>query len=140
MTSCKHDSPPIIRSWRTVISKPVQIRCPPAVTPNPPLAPEIENLMEVCVGKERRENRALRRSDRRGLHEPVFHDPCLEHPVDQAQAAFISNPLPQKLQQPLVIHRAEEATYVGLYEDVDRLLLEGTSQCVKALVRTPLGT
>jgi hypothetical protein len=38
-----------------------------------------------------------------------------------------------------VIHRVEEATYVGLYEDVDSLLLEGASQCVKALVRTPLG-
>src|SRR2546423_2853043 len=33
----------------------------------------------------------------------------------------------------------QEATYVGLYEDVDSLLLEGASQCVKALVGTPLG-
>ena len=31
------------------------------------------------------------------------------------------------------------ATYVGLYEDVDTLLLEGASQCVKALVGTTLG-
>jgi hypothetical protein len=33
----------------------------------------------------------------------------------------------------------QAAAYVGLYEDVDSLLLEGASQCVKALVRTPLG-
>src|SRR5882762_1765582 len=33
----------------------------------------------------------------------------------------------------------QEAAYVGLYEDVDRLLLEGTSQCVQALVGTTLG-
>jgi hypothetical protein len=32
------------------------------------------------------------------------------------------------------MHRVEEATYVGLYEDVDSLLLEGAAQCVKALV------
>src|SRR5262245_14169252 len=51
----------------------------------------------------------------------------------------MSDPLPEKLQQPLVLHRVEEATYVGLYEDVDSLLLEGASQCVQALVRTPLG-
>jgi len=38
------------------------------------------------------------------------------------------------------MHRVEEATYVGLYEDVDSLLLEGASQCVKALVGTTLGT
>src|SRR2546421_965459 len=37
------------------------------------------------------------------------------------------------------MHRVEAATYVGLYEDVDSLLLEGASQCVKALVGTPLG-
>src|SRR5262249_18050944 len=67
----------ILETRHKVISKPVQIRCPPAVTPNPPLEPEIENIMEVCVGKERRENRALRRSDLRGLHEPVFMIPAL---------------------------------------------------------------
>src|SRR5919198_1481885 len=36
------------------------------------------------------------------------------------------------------MHRVEEATYVGLYEDVDTLLLEGASQGVKALVGTTL--
>jgi hypothetical protein len=35
--------------------------------------------------------------------------------------------------------RIEEAAYVGPYEAVDSLLLEGASQCVKALVRTTLG-
>jgi len=38
------------------------------------------------------------------------------------------------------MHRVEEATYVSLYEEVDALLLEGASQCVKALVGTTLGT
>jgi hypothetical protein len=37
------------------------------------------------------------------------------------------------------MHRVEEAAYVGLYEDVDPLLLEGASQYVEALVRTTLG-
>src|SRR5690242_1445143 len=36
------------------------------------------------------------------------------------------------------MHRVEEAAYVGLYEDVDALLLEGASQCVQALVGTTL--
>src|SRR6267378_2857783 len=35
--------------------------------------------------------------------------------------------------------RVEAAAYVGLYEDGDLLVLEGTSQCVQALVGTPLG-
>src|SRR5215831_7645730 len=32
----------------------------------------------------------------------------------------------------------QKAAYVGLYEDVDPLLLEGASQCVQALVGTTL--
>ena len=67
-----------------VIGKPVQIRFPPAVPPHPALEPDIEDIVEGDVGKERREHRALRRTDLRGLHEPVFHDPCLYHPGDQA--------------------------------------------------------
>jgi hypothetical protein len=37
-----------------------------------------------------------------------------------------------------MMHRVEEAAYVGLYEEGDTLLLEGASQCVKALVGTTL--
>ena len=37
------------------------------------------------------------------------------------------------------MHRVEAAAYVGLYEGVDTLVLEGASQCVEALGRTTLG-
>src|SRR2546427_10319109 len=47
--------------------------------------------------------------------------------------------LPQKLQQPLVIHRVEKAAYVRFDEVIHTLLLDGASQCIQALVRTPLG-
>ena len=42
--------------------------------------PEKKSL-QLCRG---RDNRALRRPDLRGLHEPVFHHSCLSHPVEQA--------------------------------------------------------
>src|SRR5215510_277430 len=74
----------ILETRHTVIGKPVQIRFTPAVPPHPALEPGIQDIVEVDMGKERRENRALRRTDLRGLHEPVFHDSCLYHPVDQA--------------------------------------------------------
>jgi hypothetical protein len=51
----------------------------------------------------------------------------------------VGDPLPEKLQQPLVMHRVEEAASVGLYEEVDTFLLESASQSVKAPVRTMLG-
>ncbi len=38
-----------------------------------------------------------------------------------------------------MIHRVEKATNVGLYEVVHTLLLDSPSQCIQALVWTPLG-
>src|SRR5215831_7599540 len=67
----------ILEPRHKVIGKPVQIRFTPAVSPHPALEPDIQDVVEVDIGKERRENRALRRTDLRGLHEPVFHDSCL---------------------------------------------------------------
>jgi hypothetical protein len=68
----------------TVIGTPVPRRVTPAVPPHPALEPAISDIVEGDSGKERREHRALRRTDLRGLHEPVFHDPCLAPPVAQA--------------------------------------------------------
>jgi hypothetical protein len=69
----------------------------------------------------------------------LFPDTGLEPPADQAQDALVSNPLPEKLQPPLVVHRVENAAHVGLYEVVHPLLLDRPSPCIPALVRTPLG-
>ena len=95
--------------------------------------------MEIDIGKERGEHRALWRTDLCGLNQPVFHDTSLQHPADQAKNTVVSDPLPQKLQQPLVMHRVEKPAYVGLDEVIHTLLLEGPTQCIQTLVRTPLG-
>src|SRR4029434_2669288 len=58
----------ILETRHKVIGKPVQIRFTPAVPPHPALEPDIQDIVEVDIGKERRENRALRRSDLYGLH------------------------------------------------------------------------
>ena len=66
------------------------------------------------------------------LNQAIFHDAGLEHPANQAEDSVVSNPLSQKPQQPLVIHRVEKAAYVGFYEVVDTLLLDGAAQCIEA--------
>src|SRR5215471_11944962 len=38
------------------------------------------------------------------------------------------------------MHRVEKAAYVRFDEVMHTLLLDGASQCIQALVRTPLGT
>src|SRR5712691_8445635 len=59
----------ILETRHKVIGKPVQIRFTPAVTPNPALEPDIQDIMEGDIGKEWGANRALRRPDLRGLNQ-----------------------------------------------------------------------
>jgi hypothetical protein len=53
------------------------------VPPHPALEPDIQDLMEVDIGKAWGEHRALRRTDLCGLTQSVFHDACLEHPAEE---------------------------------------------------------
>ena len=46
----------ILATRHKVISAPVHIRCTPAVPPHPPLEPEISDVVEGDIGKERRED------------------------------------------------------------------------------------
>jgi hypothetical protein len=101
--------PLILATRHKGIGKPVPIRFTPAVPPHPALAPDIHDRVEVDMGKARRENRALRRTDLCDLPEPVFHDACLEPPGEQAEDPCIAAPLPEQLQPPRVMHRVEEA-------------------------------
>jgi len=39
-----------------------------------------------------------------------------------------------------MVHRIEKATYIGFYEVIDTLLLDGSSQCIEALMWTAPGT
>jgi len=43
----------ILETRHKVIGKPVQIRFTPAVPPNPALEPDISDIVEVDIGKER---------------------------------------------------------------------------------------
>jgi hypothetical protein len=123
----------------TVIGKTAPRRFASAAPTYTALAPEIEDVVEVDMGKEGRAHRALRRTDLSHLHAPLFHEPSLSHPAEQAQAAFISAPLPEQLQPPLRLHRLAAAADVSLYEEVDPLWLAGASPCVKTLVGATLG-
>ena len=71
------------------------------------------------------------------MNQTVFHDSGFEHPSNQAIDSLVSYPLLEELEQPLVINAIEEATYVGLDDIVNTLLLNGLPQRIDAVVRAP---
>src|SRR5262245_12707912 len=107
MAETFQESPGIRSVWEAgqeIIGKTEPIGFAPTVPTDPPLNPEVQDVMEVAMRKEGGEDRALRRSDLCSLDESLFHDASLYHPAHQAKTSLISDPLPQKLQPPLVMH------------------------------------
>ncbi len=62
------------------------------------------------------------------------------HLPDQTKDSFISHPLSQTLEPPLMMDRLEKATNSSFDDVVHTVLLEGPSQYSQALVWTPLET
>ena len=70
--------------------------------------------MQVDVGKERRDYRALPRPPVTDVHDPVFQDARLEPFVDQADHARVADPMLDEADEPILVHRIEERPDVGV--------------------------
>jgi len=64
--------------------------------PPPLLGPQVEGVVEIDVGKQRRDHRALPRSHLPRHHDPVFQDPDLQPFLDQAQHPLVGDPMFQE--------------------------------------------
>jgi hypothetical protein len=95
----------------------------PAGRASPPLMrPQVEDVMQVDVGRHRRDHRTLRRARPPRPHHPVFHHPGLQPFADQADDPPISDPVFDKFDQPIVVHRIEEPGDVGVEDEVNAAL------------------
>jgi hypothetical protein len=74
-----------------------------AVSPLP--RPQVEDVMQVDVGEQRRDHRTLRRPNRCRRHRPVFHHPDLQPFADQPDHAPVSDPMLDKTDQPIMADR-----------------------------------
>ncbi|WP_430649665.1 hypothetical protein [Bradyrhizobium retamae] len=81
-----------------------------SVAPSPALGPEIEHKMKVDVGEERRDHRTLARSLIIGRDDSVFKNARLKPFLDQADDAFVADPMLNEAGQP------------GLADPIERLL------------------
>jgi hypothetical protein len=65
----------------------------PGLVPSPALSPEIETVMQVDIGEERRDHRALTRSPVIHCYDPVFEYTRPQPFLDQVDDALIADPM-----------------------------------------------
>ena len=84
---------------------------------SPSVGPEIEHVVQVHIGKKRRDHRALPRARVTDREHSVFQHARLKPFLDQVDHASISNPMLQETNQPLLADRIEEASDVRVKND-----------------------
>jgi hypothetical protein len=74
----------------------------PSLASSPALGPEVEDVVQVDVGEERRDHRALTGSPVRCRYDPVFEDARLKPFADQAGDACVADAVLQEADQPFL--------------------------------------
>ena len=77
------------------------------LVPSPAFGPEVENVVQVDVGKQRRRHRTLPRSPVADRHDPVFQDTRLKPFLDQADDALVADPVLHETDQPFLADGVE---------------------------------
>ena len=82
------------------------------------VGPNVKDIVEINVCKQRRDRRPLRRPLRRLRPLPVLDDPRLQPSLDRAKDPPIRDPVLEKLQKPRVIEAGEEVADVRVEHEV----------------------
>src|SRR5271170_5135549 len=109
-----------------------------SLTPSPAFGPEIEDVVQVNVGQERRDYRTLPRSPVADRHDPVFENARLQPFLDQADHARVVDPVFQEADQPFLADRIEEAPNVRIENVVHLLARDPDDECVQRIVLAAL--
>ena len=80
----------------------------------PSMDPQVKDVMQEDVGKQRADARPLRRSPVSLTPLIALEDTGLEPHPDQPEDAGVGDPVRQHPQQPLVVNRVEEAADVSI--------------------------
>src|SRR5215472_17004667 len=65
----------------------------PGLLPSPALSPEVEAVMQVNIGEDRRNHRALACSPVIDCHDPVFEYACSQPFLEEADDALVADPM-----------------------------------------------
>ena len=108
--------------------------------PSPALGPQIEDVVQVDIGKQRRDRRSLSGPPVAVRHDPVFEDARLEPLLNQADDARVADPMLDEANQPLSADFIEERADVGVKDEVHFLTGDPDRERVERVVRSPSGS
>src|SRR5580704_3508363 len=109
------------------------------LAPSPAFGPQIEGIVQVDVGEQRRDHRSLPRSPVACRHDPVFQDAHLEPFLDQADDALVADPMPDETDEPVMVHRVEEAADIGVQDEVHLAAADADHERIHRVMRTASG-
>src|SRR4029077_16278083 len=105
------------------------------LTLSPAVGPEVEHVVQIDVGQERRDHRALPCPPLTDGHDPVFHDARLEPFADQADDTPVADPMLQVPDEPFMVHLVEERLDVGVQYEAHLLAVDSDAERVQRVVR-----
>ena len=84
------------------------------LVPSPALGPQVEDVVQVDVGKQWRRHRTLPRSPVTDRHRSIFENARPQPLLDQADDALVADPVFDEADEPFLAHRPEEVPDVGV--------------------------
>src|SRR6266436_5914896 len=127
-----------VKSNHDVVRKthPDNVAVRPLLTPR--LDPQVEPVMEINVGQQRRSTAALGRSFFRACSFPILQHARVEPFLDQSHDAPVRNPVLDELHQPLVRKRIEKAANVQIQHPVHLLRQQsGVERIQRVMLASP---
>src|SRR6516225_9622352 len=108
------------------------------VTPNrapaPSQSPEVEDIVEIDVRQQGRDDRPLRRPHLRLTESDALHHTRGKPLANQPQYSLIPDTMGQKTLGPPQINRVEELAEVRIYDPVDLALLDSDKHCIERIM------
>ena len=112
----------------------------PRACRRPPLLdPQIEDVVQVDVGQQRRDRRPLGRAFLAGRPPAVLDHACSEPFLDQAQDPPVRDPVLEELHQPGVIQAAEEVPEIQVEHPVHLAILNRDRERIQRVMLSATG-
>src|SRR6516225_497132 len=88
------------------------------LAPSPAVGPQIEHVVHIDVGEQRRNYRALSRSHLTYRDDPVLQDTRLQPFADETDDALVADAVLHEPDQPILADRIEEGRHIGIENEV----------------------
>ena len=109
----------------------------PRLAPSPAFGPQVEDIVQVDVGQQRRNRRSLPRPQRRDLDPSLIENARLQPFLNQAENALVADAMFEEPGEPFLAHRIEQLRNVGVDDPVHSPGGDARRQRVERVMRAP---